>query len=327
MLLGKGSDHPAISILICSRDRRSDLATIVKDLKTMKTRYLFDMVVVEETNDPAPIEGVHYFPHPMKNHGFPYARNLSVAKSTGQIVVFIDDDCRIRDLWLDNLLKPFEDETVVGVQGGVVVPEGTNAIGWAESLLGFPGGGVKRIIASGGSLQETIEISTVNSAYRRWVVEAVGGFDGRLKLGGEDYLLAKKACRHGKCLFAPDALVTHRVRGNLVHIWHWFVRRGRAEIDVVRTREYERAGWGTVLRGSLTAKFVLISFLGLLLSGGWIYVIPVALALYLGLQYCRIFSIWRKSGASVKTLLIVPVVKLMMDVAMDAGRVQGIFRG
>ncbi len=327
MLLEKGNDHPTISILICSRDRRSDLEKIVKDLKGMTAGYLFDIVVVEETNDPAPIEGVHYFPHPVKNHGFPYARNLSLEQSTGQIVVFIDDDCRVRNGWLENLLKPFQDETVVGVQGGVVVPEGTNAVGWAESILGFPGGGVKRIIASGGSVQETIEISTVNSAYRRWVVEAVGGFDGRLKLGGEDYLLAKKARRHGKCLFVPDALVAHRARGNLVHIWRWFLRRGQAEIDVARSREYEGAGWGAVLRSSLMVKLLLIAFLGLFFSAGWIFVIPVALALYLGLQYGRNFSVWRKSGAPLKALLILPFVKLTMDVATDAGRAQRVLHG
>ncbi len=324
MFLGKETDHPTISILICSRDRRSDLEEIIEDLKGMTTSYPFEIVAVEETNDPAPLEGVNYFPHPVKNYGFPYARNLSVAKSTGEIVVFIDDDCRIRNRWLDNLLEPFRDESVVGVQGGVTVPEGTNAIGWAESILGFPGGGVKRIIASGGHVQDTIEISTVNCAYRRGVVEAVGGFDGRLKLGGEDYLLAKKACRHGKCLYVPEALAAHRARGNLVQIWRWFVRRGRAETDMVRSKEYKESGWGSVLRSSLTFKLILISLFGLFFPVRFIYIILAAIIFYLGLQYGRNFSVWKKTRAPLKTFIIIPFVKLTMDFATDAGRMKGI---
>jgi GT2 family glycosyltransferase len=323
MLLENEADHPRISILICSRGRRLDLEKIVHDLKMMDTIYPFDIVVVEETNNPRPIEGVQYFPHEVKNLGFAHARNISIAKSTGEILVFVDDDCQIKEKWLENLLRPFQDKSVVGVQGGVTVLDGTNVVGWTESILGFPGGGVKRIIEAGGNVQNTIEISTLNSAYRRWVVEAVGGFDGRLKWGGEDYLLAKKACQYGKCLFVPDALVAHRVRGDLVTIWHWFVRRGQAEVGVVRSKEYAGASWGSILRSSLIFKLFSISLLCLLFSVGLIYVIPAAFFFYLVLQYCRHFSIWKKGDAPLKTLLIIPFVKLTMDVAADVGRMKG----
>lgn len=327
MFLEGGSNTPTISILICSRDRRADLETIVQDLRSMKTGWQFDIVIVEETDDPRPINDVRYIPHPVKNLGFPYARNLSIAQSTGDIIVFVDDDCRVTAGWLDNLLKPFKDKSVVGVQGGVVVPEGTNAVGWTESILGFPGGGFKRIIESGGAPQDTIEISTLNSAYRRWVVEAVGGFNNRSKWGGEDYLLAKKACQYGKLLFVPDALVAHRVRGDLSSIWHWFVRRGQAEIGVVRSKDYAGASWVSILRSSFMFKLFLISLLCLFLSIGLIYVIPFAFFAYVLLQYYRNFSVWKKSKAPLKSFLIIPFSKLTMDLAADAGRIKGILRG
>jgi GT2 family glycosyltransferase len=327
MSLEDGSCCPTISILICSRDRRSDLDSIVSDLKGMKTRYPYEIIVVEETDRPRPIAGVSYFSHPVKNFGFAYARNLSVEKAAGTILVFVDDDCRIKDRWLDSLLRPFREESVVGVQGGVVVPEGTNAVGWAETILGFPGGGAKRIIASGGKVQDTTEISTLNSAYRRRVIEAVGGFDALLKWGGEDYLLAKKVSHYGKCLFVPDALVAHRARGSLLSIWHWFVRRGRAEIDVVRSRQYEMATWGAILRSSLLLKFVAVSLLSLLFPGGFAYLILVFSLFYFFVQYGRSISAWRKSEAPFKSLLILPWVKLIMDLSADVGRLKGIFRG
>lgn len=293
----------------------------------MNTTYLYDIIVVEETDEPRPIEGVRYFPHPVKNLGFPYARNLSIEKSRGEILVFVDDDCQIQDEWLDNLVRPFKDPSVVGVQGGVTVFDGSNAIGWAESILGFPGGGIRRIIDSGGVAQETIEISTLNSVYRRWVIEAVGGFNNRLKWGGEDYLLAKKACQYGKCLFVPDALVAHRVRGDLSSIWHWFVRRGQAEIGVVRSQEYAGASRTSILTRSLTVKLVLVSLLCLFFSGGLIYIVSIFCFFYLLVQYFRSFPVWKKSKAPFKSFLIIPFVKLVMEFAVDVGHLKEILHG
>lgn len=313
---------PPASILICSRDRRADLERIVQDSKAMDTIHPFDIVVVEETDAPRPIAGVRYIAHGVKNLGFAHARNLSLAQATGDIVVFVDDDCQIKEGWLDNLLRPFADATVVGAQGGVVVPEGTNAVGWAESLLGFPGGGVRRVIESGGVVQETTEVSTLNSAYRRDVVQAVGGFSHRLKWGGEDYLLAKKACEHGRCLFVPDALVAHRARGSFAGIWDWFVRRGRAEVGVVRSREYAAANWSSLLRSSLLLKLLLLSIPGLIFPRGWLLLL--LLPFYSLLQYCRSWPVWRRSAAPFLSLILVPLVKWTMDLAADVGRLKGI---
>jgi len=208
-----------------------------------------------------------------------------------------------------------------------MIPEGSNVIGWTESILGFPGGGIKRIIGSGGLTQSTIEVSTLNSAYRRWVIEAVGGFNNRLKWGGEDYLLAKKACHFGKCLFVPDALVSHRVRGDLLSIWHWFIRRGRAEIGVVRSKEYAGASWLTVVKNSLMFKLFVISLLYPFFSVDLMHFMLFFFLLYLFLQYFRNLSVWKKSKAPLTSFLIIPFVKLLMDFASDVGRLKGIWIG
>lgn len=60
-----------ISILICSRDRRNDLEKLVGSLKRMGTTRSYEIIVVEETNNPIPIKGVHYISHPVKIVAFP----------------------------------------------------------------------------------------------------------------------------------------------------------------------------------------------------------------------------------------------------------------
>ncbi len=226
-----------VSILICSRDRRTDLERLITALKAIRASNAIEIVVVEETNTPSPIEGVNYIPHPVADRGFPFARNMAIQHASGDILVFLDDDCMIQGDWLTHLLDVFENPDVVGAQGGVTVPKTSNAIGWAESILGFPGGGIARIVQAKGESQTTKEISTLNCAYRKWVIEKVGGFDENMTLGSEDFLLAKQACLHGRCLFVPDALVYHKARGSLEKIWQWFVRRGRAEIRLVKLRK------------------------------------------------------------------------------------------
>ena len=316
---------PDVSVLICTRDRRAMLDALLADLVRQKyPKQAMEVVVVEETDTPRPLKGVRYIPIPIRNLGFAHVRNVAWRHATHDIVVYIDDDCRVSSDWLQKLLTPFTDLSVLGIQGGVTVPDSTNAIGWAESLLGFPGGGIKRVWQANEETQETKEISTLNCAYRRRVIAEVDGFDEQLKYGGEDYLLAKQVCNHGGCLFVPDALVNHKTRGNLFKIWHWFVRRGRAEIALIRTGKQKDITFSTVSRSSVAIKLCPLFLTGLV-SLKWMFFVLLISALAYGCyQYVRYFTAWKASGASFMALAILPVVKISMDAAMDSGRLLGI---
>lgn len=314
-----------VSILICSRNRRQVLENLISALKKMSTNYCFEIVVVEETNNPIPIDGVKYVDLPIMNYGIAYARNIALENATGNIIVFIDDDCEIRENWLNNLLKPFEDKAVIAVQGGVTVPDDSNILGRVESLLGFPGGGVRRVIKANSINSETKEISTLNCAYRGWAIKAIGGFDESLKFGSEDYLLAKQICNFGKCLFVPSAIVHHEPRGHLIKIWYWFVRRGAAEIDLIKTsKQMELTSFG-IIRASLIIKVLALFTISIILPQFSFYLIFMTALLYYSILFAQYYKYWKSSQTSIKVLLLIPVVKLAMDLAMDFGRLRGIF--
>jgi glycosyltransferase involved in cell wall biosynthesis len=319
------AEHDLVSILICSKDRRQALEILAKDLLSMRTCYSFEIIVVEETDQPCTIDGTNYVSHPIAGRGIPYARNLALAYAKGEIIVFLDDDCIIYDEWLNKLLAPFKDESIVGVQGGVTVPHDTNPIGWVETLLGFPGGGHKRVLEAKGSIQETREISTLNCAYRRWIFEKVGGFQKELKYTGEDYVLAKQACDLGRCLFVPDALVTHKARGNLSKVWRWFVRRGRADIDVIRVGGWKSTAIMWLLRSSIVLKAVAVLVLSLLLFDSVLLGLAIGLLCYGLIQMGRLYKIWKQVGLPIGDLLYIPVVKFTMDLANDWGRIITLF--
>jgi glycosyltransferase involved in cell wall biosynthesis len=319
------AEHDLVSILICSKDRRQALEILAKDLLSMRTCYSFEIIVVEETDQPCTIDGTNYVSHPIAGRGIPYARNLALAYAKGEIIVFLDDDCIIYDEWLNKLLAPFKDESIVGVQGGVTVPHDTNPIGWVETLLGFPGGGHKRVLEAKGSIQETREISTLNCAYRRWIFEKVGGFQKELKYTGEDYVLAKQACDLGRCLFVPDALVSHEARGNLSKVWRWFVRRGRADIDVIRVGGWKSTAIMWLLRSSIVLKAAAVLVLSLLLVDSVLLGLAIGLLCYGLIQMGRLYKIWKQVGLPIGDLLYIPVVKFTMDLANDWGRIITLF--
>ncbi len=324
MDIGREDAKNNISIAVCSRDRHSQLEMLVESLIAMKTGLPFEITVVEETNTPSPIPKVRYISHPIANRGFPFARNLAIKNTDGQIVVFLDDDCRIENGWLDHLLSPFADDAVLGVQGGVTVPPQTNAIGWAESILGFPGGGIRRIFMANGEIQETREISTLNCAYRRKLLEKVGGFDEQLILGSEDYYLAKQVCSQGKCFFAPHALVYHDARGNLSNIWRWFVRRGRAEMALVKSQKLRELSVVHVVKGSILLKIIALLFMVFLFPAYLPFLFFGAAFAYSFVQVLRYYGAWKGSKAPASTLFLLPLVKLTMDLAMDWGRLRGL---
>jgi GT2 family glycosyltransferase len=311
-----------ISILICSKSRRQMLKNLVQELLQLNSDFILEIVVVEETDIVEPIAGVKYVSHPFASRGVGYARNLALKHATGEILVFVDDDCKVSPGWLEKLIQPLlEDDSVLGVQGGVSVPAQSNIVGWAETLLGFPGGGLKRILEAEEKWEKTENISTLNCAYRRTVLEQIGGFDERLAAGSEDYVLSKKASKLGRCLFVPEAVVLHEPRGNLGKIWNWFVMRGRADIEVIYTKKLKRAKFRNLFMRSLVAK---IAGIGVLLIASYLLqfaiLLPLALLAYVLLQIIRYYRVWRLSRCSLPVLLVIPLIKIVMDLAADCGR-------
>ncbi len=301
------------------------LDALLEDLRRQDYDGDVQIVVVEETDDPRPVEGADYVPHPVRNLGIAHARNLALAHARHDLIVFVDDDCRVAPDWLGRLLAPLlEDDAVLGAQGGVTVPEGTNAIGWAESLLGFPGGGVARIIHSAGQAKDTLEVSTLNAAYRKQAVREAGGFDEAARWGGEDYLLAKRVAARGRLVFVPEALVRHAARGTLAAIWRWFVRRGQAEISLWRAGLAPSGYAGFLLRSSLFLKLAVLLVLAPW-AGWWLpWLLPVVIA---GATWWRLAWAWREAAVPKRAILVAPLVRLVMDAATDWGRIRALLAG
>jgi GT2 family glycosyltransferase len=316
---------PPASVLISTKDRRDLLDRAVASLARLDyPRHSLEIVVVEETDTPRPLPGVRYVALPREGRGFGYTRNVAVATARHDLVAFTDDDCVVDPGWLKALVRPLLlDPRIAGVAGAVRVPAGSR-IGECEYILGFPGGGLKYMAASGGEVVATRALSTCNCAYRKAAIVEAGGFPLHTKYSGEDSLLAERIAARHPCVYTPHAIVSHHPRGTLRGVFAWFVRRGRSQIETRRLVLDPHGHIRTMLRQSWTIR-------GAVVLAGGISMGRAALPL-LGLLAPAYYAamLWRYRYAlrhrrPLDAYFLTPAVKLVMDLGMEWGRITGLW--
>jgi cellulose synthase/poly-beta-1,6-N-acetylglucosamine synthase-like glycosyltransferase len=132
------------------------------------------------------------------------ARNLGVARATGEIIVFLDADCVVADDWLREILANFADPSVHVLVGGVEFPTDEywtlcdNIATFYDFHTSAPSG--TRYFAP-----------TLNFALRREVLEVVGGFDESFPgAAGEDVDLSFRIRLAGyEIHFRPNVIISH----------------------------------------------------------------------------------------------------------------------
>lgn len=311
--------EPKVSIVIITKDRREDLAKALASIRQVRyPKEKIEIVVVEEADRPDPIPEVHYVFLPRDDKGFGFARNRGVKESSGDVIVFVDDDCIVAENWLGELTAPFEDPEVGGVTGAVCVKD-CNAIGYCENVLGFPNGGLKRILQADGKIVKTQDLSTCNCGYRREVFEKAGYFlEEGVQCGGEDFELARRVSRHFSCKFNPKSVVYHKTRGDFRKIFRWFFRRGISDMTLIPHLEcpnYHRflRFWNSITLRVL-AVLVLLGLLGWLHLGA-LFIFSV---LYYGVLLSRYAFQW-KVLKRYDVFFLTPFVKMVMDAGLEAG--------
>jgi glycosyltransferase involved in cell wall biosynthesis len=250
------------SILICTHNRSRYLADVVESLRAQEyERDAYEVVVVDNasTDDTLQVveqlqsDGdliVRYIYEPQL--GVSHARNTGAQAIQSDVIAYVDDDSIVDVGWIKALADVFEsDDHVVCVGGRIELWWDNPRPDWLPvELEGYLG----RTPFIGDTAQEYPEgvfPFSGNMAIRRDALEAVEGFDSRfgrvgsrLRAHGEtrmsDCLRAV-----GKVMFAPHALIYHRVlpgRGTR----KYFLRRGLLQgvadinLELVRNPDLRR---------------------------------------------------------------------------------------
>lgn len=142
------------------------------------------------------------------------ARNVGVARTHGDVLVFVDDDAVLGDASLvRRLVEPLSDPTI-GVTGAskLIPPESTWFQRWVARevpRIQHPVVSEPLVTLPGPENSYYCEVTTTCCAMRRAVFEEVGGFNEALVRGVDTEFFVRVA-RHGyKIVLVPHAWVWH----------------------------------------------------------------------------------------------------------------------
>jgi GT2 family glycosyltransferase len=217
---------PSISVVVCTRDRTENLRRCLDHLLRLDPAPR-EILVVDNapTNDLTArlceTRGVNRVVE--SRPGLDHARNLGWRTATSDVVAFIDDDADADRHFTANLTRAFTCPGVAAVSGLVLAAEleTYSQVYFERTLGGMRKGFARRVFHRDGDYVglEAFRLGVgTNMAYRRAVLDDLGGFDPRLDVGtqtrgGGDLDMFFRVVEAGYVLvYEPDVVVRHRHR-------------------------------------------------------------------------------------------------------------------
>lgn len=196
------------SVVVATHNRSGRLSRLLDALATQEGVGPFEVIVVDDasTDDTQTTLARCAENRPFRltalrqeiNTGPAAARNRGWRAAQAPLVCFTDDDCVPTTKWLARLVAAFDEADLV--QGQTLPnPDQQDNLGPFSRYVSVP--------------SETGYYETCNMAYRRELLERLGGFDERFRHPfGEDIDLAWRAKEAGaRSAFSADALVHHDI--------------------------------------------------------------------------------------------------------------------
>jgi cellulose synthase/poly-beta-1,6-N-acetylglucosamine synthase-like glycosyltransferase len=204
--------HPDISIVI---PVHNSLKTVTKCLDSLAAldHPSYEVIMIDDGSTDGTAEACESYDGVtvirLEKGGPSRARNVGVHTARGEFIAFTDGDCVADRHWLTELEKGFASPNVAGVGGDQRSPEDETEKGRHIQEFLKTIGFLTDYIKTDREMKETVHNPTCNSAYRKSILEEVGGFDETL-WPSEDVELDLKIRRLGyKLLYNPAAVVGH----------------------------------------------------------------------------------------------------------------------
>jgi GT2 family glycosyltransferase len=226
-----------VSVIICTyADRRwAELQAAVRSASD-QTGDPSQVIVVVDHNDSLEARARREMPgvrviSNQHHRGLSGARNSGIEASTGEIIVFLDDDAVAGEGWLTRLIAPFSSAEVVGVGGFVEPMWPAGRPGWFPDEFDWVVGCSYRGMPT--STRQVRNPIGCNMSFRREVFAEIGGFRtdlgriGRRPVGAEETELCIRLAVQmpsKRVVYVPEAAVRHRIPASRATV-HYFLER------------------------------------------------------------------------------------------------------
>jgi glycosyltransferase involved in cell wall biosynthesis len=199
-------EKPQLSIIVASYNSRKTIERCLESLKNQKTDKRFEIIVVDSSSDGVATLLEKRFPE-ARLYQFPErkfcgdARNFGFSIAKGEVIAFIDADCRADQNWVNQILRAHQSPHLA-IGGAIANGNPDSTIGWAAYFCEFsqwmPGHPPRKIA----------DIAGANISYKRKAFEEYGLFvEGTYSSDTEFHWRLR---RNGHFLkFVPSILVFH----------------------------------------------------------------------------------------------------------------------
>jgi GT2 family glycosyltransferase len=197
------------SVIIPTYNGASRIAACLEALLGQHAQASFEIIVVDDGSaDDTPAVVQRFAPRVrlirQANAGPAAARNHGVREASGDVVLFIDDDCIAQPDWLAKMLAPFADGQIAGAKGAYLTRQRQLTARFVQVEYEEKYDCLLR--------NRYIDfIDTYSAAFRRDVFVASGGYDERFATAcveDQEFSFRLAAAGH-KMVFIPDARVWH----------------------------------------------------------------------------------------------------------------------
>ena len=123
----KTHNEPFVSIVICTHNRKETLQKyILKSIPSLNYSN-YEVVIIDDVSTDGTEELISQYKNKIKNlkyiknlkhKTFCHTRNLGIKHSSGEIIVYTDDDCTVDVNWLKDLTEPYIKDNEVMIVGG-----------------------------------------------------------------------------------------------------------------------------------------------------------------------------------------------------------------
>lgn len=210
------SGKPFVSVIIAARNEEKNIARCLENLvRQTYSRELFEIIVVDDRSDDGTasvlseftakhnvIRWIRISEKPQNVSGKKNALTQGIADSKGEILLFTDADCVVKETWIENMVAYFSEE--VGAVIGFSAVESGNLF---ERLQEYDFLSLMSATCGITNVGFPLAASGQNLAYRRSAFDAVGGFEKvKERISGDDTLMVQLIRKYTgyRIVFASD---------------------------------------------------------------------------------------------------------------------------